>query len=94
MDKNKLVAEMLTAKAEKNITIDLDTYVNGLADMYERLVNLCNLPVVSNRSFDGCCMGCDKWRHTNGRNGECMKHKIYTDEGFFCKDYFKGEYGC
>lgn len=47
MYKDKLVAEMLTAKAENNNTIDLDTYANGLADMYDRLVNLCNLPVVS-----------------------------------------------
>jgi len=47
MNKDKLVAEMLTAKAEKNNTIDLDTYANGLADMYDRLVNLCNLPIVN-----------------------------------------------
>jgi len=43
MNKDKLVAEMLTAKAEKNNTIDLDAYANGLADMYDNIVNLCKM---------------------------------------------------
>ena len=43
MNKDKLVAEMLTAKAEKNNTIDLDAYTNGLVDMYDNIVNLCKM---------------------------------------------------
>ena len=39
MNKDKLVSEILTAKAEKNNTIDLDAYANGLADMFDKLVN-------------------------------------------------------
>lgn len=40
MNKDELIKEMLTAKADKDVCIDLNAYGNGLVDMYDRLVKL------------------------------------------------------
>ena len=50
MDRDKIIEEMLTAKANKNNTIDLNAYGNGLADMYDRLVKLFARQHVSKQS--------------------------------------------
>lgn len=54
----------------------------------------CNINDVSKRTFNGCCMACNKWRYTNNGKGECMQLKIWTDEEFFCKHFWEGEYVC
>jgi len=48
MNKDKLIEEMLKAEGERSNTVDLNAYGCGLIDMYDRLIKLCNLPVVIN----------------------------------------------
>jgi hypothetical protein len=74
MNKDKLIAKMLNNKVEKNNTIDLDAYGNGLADMYDRIIKLFAIHDVTastlrkkvcadDRSFDCTGIACDDCKY-------------------------------
>lgn len=66
MEKDRIIEEMLTLKAEENNVIDLNAYGIGLADMYDKLVKLFTLHCTCSKEDKHgetsvrCCNACGK----------------------------------